>query len=178
VFPASRAGSLLNPLRRLVQSPRRTCRATGIQPGNRVLEIGCGPGFFSPELASVCSPGLLVALDLQSDMLVLARGRLASTGAVVSADALTLPFPAECFDTVFVATMLGEVPDAEGAVRELRRVLVPGGTASFVETRRDSDFIGLAALRRLVEPVGFGFTARRGPSWQYVANFEAESRTR
>jgi SAM-dependent methyltransferase len=177
VFPASSAPSLLHPLRRLVQSPRRTCRATGIQPGNRVLEVGCGPGFFSPDLRRACSGGLLVALDLQPEMLALVRGRLVGAGAVVSADSMTLPFPAECFDAVFVATMLGEVPDAGVAVRELRRVLVPGGTASFAETRRDSDFIALSALRRLVEPAGFKLKARRGWSWQYVANFETVPRT-
>lgn len=175
VFPASSAGSLLNPLRRIVQSPRRVAAASGIRPGHRVLEVGSGPGFFSPSLRDAAFGGLLVALDLQPEMARLAQERLTGreTSAVVSADAMALPFPAGTFDVVFVAVMLGEVPDVERAVRELRRVLVPGGTASFSETRRDGDFLSLPHLKRLVEPGGFELRNRRGPRWQYVATFDA-----
>jgi len=47
VFPAAHARSLLNPLRKLVQSPERTVAAIRIGPADRVLELGCGPGYFT-----------------------------------------------------------------------------------------------------------------------------------
>jgi len=174
VFPAAKATSLVNPLRRLVQSPRRTAEATGIKHGDRVLEVGCGPGYFSADLRAACAPGLFVALDLQPEMLGHARDRDDAGGALVASDAMALPFGSASFDVVFVATMLGEVPDVDRAVREVRRVLVPGGTASFSETRRDSDFFSLPKLRRLVEgAAAFELSGSRGPRWQYVANFRA-----
>ena len=76
-------------------------------------------------------------------------------------------------DSAFVATMLGEVPEPLRALAELRRVLRPGGVASFAETRRDSDFYSPSKLIRLVERCGFKFLSRRGLRWQYVANFAA-----
>ncbi len=182
VFPASSAASLVNPMRRLVQSPRRTAAASGARAGDRVLEVGCGAGFFSGELRRRCAGGLFVALDLQPEMLAFARGRRdraaadtapAGPAADVAADALALPFQSRSFDVVFVATMLGEVPDPSRAVREVRRVLRPGGIAAFAETRRDSDFIALPELRRLVEPAGLALSGRHGWAWQYVATFVA-----
>jgi ubiquinone/menaquinone biosynthesis C-methylase UbiE len=108
-------------------------------------------------------------------MLVLARGRLAGRRGVsfVQADALALPMATGCLDAVLVATMLGEVPDPGRCVGELRRVLRPGGVMAVSETRRDSDFIALAALRSLVEPRRFRYLGRRGVGLQYTARFEA-----
>src|SRR5207302_9821843 len=77
VFPASEARSLLNPLRRLVQSPRRTVAALQLPPAATVLELGPGPGFFTPELADAVPRGSVVLVDLQLGMVAAARQRLA-----------------------------------------------------------------------------------------------------
>ena len=61
VFPAEKASSLLNPLRRLVQSPDRTVARMKLQEDARVLEVGCGPGFFSPSIARAVPHGLELA---------------------------------------------------------------------------------------------------------------------
>ena len=76
VFPAYKAKSLLNPARRLVQSPGRTVAAMGLTADARVLEVGSGPGFFSPSIAAAMPEGQLVLVDLQAEMLVFARARL------------------------------------------------------------------------------------------------------
>jgi ubiquinone/menaquinone biosynthesis C-methylase UbiE len=55
VYPAADASSLLHPLRRLVQSSRRTVAAMGLRDTDRVLEVGCGPGYFTPVVASARS---------------------------------------------------------------------------------------------------------------------------
>jgi len=168
VFPASKAKSLLNPLRRLVQSPQRTVRAMHLEGATRVLELGAGPGFFSPSIAKAVTGSAIVA-DLQPEMVRMARARLGCTA--VACDALALPFADGAFDAVVLATMLGEVPDARTCIGEVHRVLSADGHVAIAETRRDSDFIAIGALRALVEAQLFAFDGRSGPSWQYVARF-------
>jgi ubiquinone/menaquinone biosynthesis C-methylase UbiE len=171
VFPAEKARSLLNPLRRFVQSADRTVACMKLPPDARVLEVGCGPGYFSPTIARAVPQGRLVVLDLQIEMLRFVGER---TDAVrVQADATRLPFASGAFDAVFVSAMLGEVPDREGCLADIRRVLCVGGHATFAETRRDSDFISLADLRAELEPHGLTFADRNGVRWQYVARFRA-----
>jgi ubiquinone/menaquinone biosynthesis C-methylase UbiE len=173
VFPADHARSLLNPARRLVQSPRRTIAATGIRSDARVLELGCGPGFFSPYVVKAAASGQVVLADLQVEMVRLARDRLGPQRAVscVQADGSALPFASGLFDAVIIATVLGEIPDPGACIREVRRILRPDGTLAIAETRRDSDFIAPGPLQRLVEPLGFKLAGRRGLRWQYVARF-------
>jgi ubiquinone/menaquinone biosynthesis C-methylase UbiE len=173
VFPAANAKSLLNPLRRLVQSPRRTVASVGLDPDSRVLELGCGPGFFSPYLAQAVPAGQLVLADLQAEMLLLARERVSSERHpwFVQADGSVLPIAAGSLDAVFIATVLGEIPDPAACVADVHRVLRQNGSLAIAETRRDSDFIPLPKLRDLVEPHGFVFAGRRGMQWQYVARF-------
>jgi ubiquinone/menaquinone biosynthesis C-methylase UbiE len=138
-----------------------------------VLEVGSGPGFFSPSLAAAVPNGRLVLVDLQREMLHLARGRLGHRAHFVQADATRLPFPDAAFDAVLIATMLGEVPNPDACLDEVRRVMRAGGVASFCETRRDSDFLRLAELTGLVERHSLRFLDKRGPPWQYLARYRA-----
>jgi ubiquinone/menaquinone biosynthesis C-methylase UbiE len=144
-----------------------------LAPDAWVLEIGSGPGFFSPSVAEAVPDGRLVLLDLQGQMLRLARGRIGHRAHFVQADAIRLPFASATFDALLIATVLGEVSSSDGCLDEVRRVLRPGGVASFSETRRDSDFVPLAKLTTLVERHSFRFLDRRGPSWQYLARYRA-----
>lgn len=173
VFPAAKASSLLSPLRRLVQPSRRAVDRMGLDDDARALEIGCGPGYFSPDLARAVPRGRVVLLDLQLEMLQLAHKRLADVANAVytQADATRLPFRSEWFDAVLVVLMLGEVPDQNACLSEIQRVLRQDGVLTIAETRRDSDFIALPALRTLVEPLGFRFIDRRGMRWEYTARF-------
>jgi ubiquinone/menaquinone biosynthesis C-methylase UbiE len=172
VFPAERAKSLLNPARRLVQSPSRTVARMDLAAGDIVLELGCGPGYFTPTLASVLGSGRVVACDLQSEMLRLVATRTGPDGVpCVQGDALRLPFIDAAFDAVVVILVLGEVPDRSRCIEELARVLRPGGRLVLCESRRDSDFIGLSELTSLVEPLGLQFEQRRGHRWEYTASF-------
>jgi ubiquinone/menaquinone biosynthesis C-methylase UbiE len=175
VFPASKALSLLSPARRLVQSPTRLASRLGVSPSARVLELGCGPGYFSPSLVALVPEGELVLADLQSEMLALARNRVASSTnvRVVQADATRLPFATATFDAVVIVLVLGEVPDRDACVAECRRLLRSGGVVLFAETRRDGDFIRRTELCSLVEPHGFGLDEFHGWSWEYTARFRA-----
>lgn len=175
VFPASSAKSLLNPLRRLVQSPRRTVAAMRLPRSERVVEVGAGPGFFSPSIADAVPDGVLIVADLQIEMVRLARDRLHGrpNAQFVVADAARLPFRTSSIGAVVLATVLGEVPDAHACLSEIHRVLGPDGALAVAETRRDSDFISSGALNALVQRVGFTFEQRRGTGWQYVARYVA-----
>jgi ubiquinone/menaquinone biosynthesis C-methylase UbiE len=178
VFPAAYARSLLHPLRRLVQPPRATIDAIQLQPQDRVLEVGSGPGYFSLELAAAVPAGCLVVLDLQPGMLHFARRRLVEypNAAFVAADAQHLPMRAASFDVAFLATMLGEVLQPATCLAEVHRLLRPGGILAVAETRRDADFIPLPSLRALLEANGFAFLSCSGIAWwQYLARFRRES---
>lgn len=173
VFPADRAPSLLNPLRRLIQPPRRTVARLDLDPDAAVLEIGPGPGYFSIELARSVPHGDVVLVDLQHEMLRMARERLHEAANVryANADASALPFRDGVFDAVLVVAVLGEIPDANRCVAELSRVVRTGAMVLFAETRRDSDFVPIEQLKDLVAPHGFDLVRRRGPRWEYTAAF-------
>lgn len=173
VFPAANAESLLNPLRKLIQPPAAVVRRLELPPSARILEIGPGPGYFSGSLAAAVPQGTLVLLDLQVAMLGMASERLGPIANTVltNADAIALPFQLQSFDAVVVVLVLGEIPDRRRCIGEVARVLKPGGTALFAETRRDGDFIRLPDLRALVEPEGLDFVDRRGMALEYSARF-------
>ena len=140
----------------------------------RVLEVGPGPGYFSVDLAKAVSEGSVVLCDLQTEMLDLARRRTADARnvAMVQGDAASLPFAAGSFDAVLLVAMLGEVPDQQACVHEIRRVSRLGATVTVAETRRDSDFIEFRRLSSLFATAGFGLVGRHGFAWEYVARFE------
>ena len=103
----------------------------------------------------------------------MARTRVPAGAAIgfVQGDGARLPFAPTSFDAVFIATVLGEIPDQRGCIDDVRRVLRPGGVFAVAETRRDSDFIPLATLTSLVENEGFTRVRARGWRWQYIASF-------
>lgn len=173
VFPSARANSLLHPARRLIQSSRKTVARMGLHLADRVLELGCGPGYFTPELARAVPNGSVTGFDLQMEMLALAGQRIDAVGNVVrvQGDAAVLPFAPASFDAAVVILMLGELPDRAGCLAELARIVRPGGQLVMCESRRDSDFIALKELVALVEPWGFRLNGRRGIGWEYTARF-------
>jgi ubiquinone/menaquinone biosynthesis C-methylase UbiE len=173
VFPAERAGSLLNPVRRLIQSPTRTVERMALARTDNVLEIGCGPGFFSRAIAAAVPEGSLVLFDLQLAMLELARQRLPTLANIyfTQGDASSLPFPDASFDAALLVLVLGEVPDQDRCIAEVARVLLHGGSVTFAESRRDSDFIPIGKLQALAGKHGLELSERRGLGWEYTARF-------
>ncbi len=173
VYPAKHASSLLNPLRRLIQSPKSTVARMDLKNTDNVLEIGCGPGYFSSAIARAVPSGSLVLFDLQNAMLTLARERLSDFPNVrfTQGDAMSLPFPDASFDAVLLVLVLGEVPDQNRCVSEVSRVLRHGGSVTFAESRRDSDFIPFAELQTCAERNGLEMAEKRGLAWEYTARF-------
>src|SRR5215208_7229785 len=102
------------------------------EPGQRVLEVGPGTGYYSLHTAQWLEPeGTLNILDIQQEMLdhTMRRAREMGISNIVpiQGDAQALPYPDGHFDSAYLVAMLGEVPNQEHALRELRRVLKRDG---------------------------------------------------
>lgn len=101
--------------------------------GQRVLDVGCGSGVFLPPLVQAVAPdGIVVGLDYAPALLAEARSTLTAAGLhdrveLVEGDAQRLPFGDASFDTAHVERVLMHVPDPDAVLRELRRVVRPGG---------------------------------------------------
>lgn len=115
--------------------------------GMRILDAGCGDGVYS--VAAAARGARVTGVDLAEDMLALARERSAAQGVKVDwrrGDVLSLPFPDASFDLAIAVTLLCLVADPRRAVRELARVLVPGGRLVIGDLHRRSLW---AAKRRV-----------------------------
>jgi ubiquinone/menaquinone biosynthesis C-methylase UbiE len=113
--------------------------ALALRPGERVIEIGCGNGWLACEMAAeVGGSGHVVGADISADMVAMANVLVERAGhinvEIVSADATDLPFPDGSFDAAAVVQCFCLVPDVEGAIAELFRVLRPGGRAVILDT--------------------------------------------
>ncbi|WP_457632872.1 methyltransferase domain-containing protein [Oceanithermus desulfurans] len=168
---------LLSPLRRLVLSPSRLAERLHLREDSRVLELGPGPGYFSVEVARRIPRGRLELLDLQPRMLELARRRLARAGlesraGFTVADAGgVLPWDDGAFDVVFLVAVLGELPDPLHSLREVRRVLRPGGWLSVTEQPGDPDFVPAERVRELAAAAGFEPRESYGSARNFTLNF-------
>ena len=90
----------------------------------RILDVGCGPGRL---LAPLASSHDMTGCDISPEMLEEARQRCPPDVSLVEADARSLPFPDESFDAVIALDLLTHLPELESGLRELARVVVPGG---------------------------------------------------
>ncbi|MGW3623467.1 class I SAM-dependent methyltransferase [Streptomyces sp. NPDC000880] len=111
-----------------------------LRPGMDVLDVGCGPGTITADLAGLVAPGQVTAVDTAEDVLRQARETAAVRGRdnvrFAVADVHALDFPDDSFDVVHAHQVLQHVGDPVRALREMRRVCRPGG----VVAARDSDY--------------------------------------
>jgi ubiquinone/menaquinone biosynthesis C-methylase UbiE len=128
----------------------RVAHLAGLRPGLRVLDVACGTGLVARLAAeAVGVDGRVAAVDLNPAMLAVASGLQAVEGAPiewVEADAQALPFAEASFDVVCCQLGLQFFPDRERALREMKRVLVPGGRAVVMVWREIDRAPGFAVL--------------------------------
>ncbi|MFJ8018979.1 class I SAM-dependent methyltransferase [Streptomyces sp. NPDC096311] len=102
----------------------------GLHEGNRVLDAGCGTGRALPPLRAAVGPsGVVVAADLTPAMLAAAvRAGRHRDGQLLLADVTALPLRTESLDAAFGAGLIAHLPNPAENLRELWRVVRPGGT--------------------------------------------------
>ena len=145
-------------------------------PGEHLLEIGPGTGYYALPVAEwLGEGGRLDLLDIQQEFLDHTLGRAQEAGLdnvrTTLADAQAMPFEDATFDGAYLATVLGEIPDRGAALRELRRVVRPGGRVVFGELFGDPHMVTSGTLRREGEAAGLRFERRFGPPFGFFARF-------
>jgi ubiquinone/menaquinone biosynthesis C-methylase UbiE len=113
-----------------------------LRPGMSLLDAGCGPGSITVGLARVVAPGETVGIDGSVETIEAARAHAESSGCgnvrFEAADVCALPFADATFDAAFAHALLQHLPFPLDALKELRRVLKPGGVIGVA----DADFDG------------------------------------
>jgi SAM-dependent methyltransferase len=145
-------------------------------PGERILEVGPGTGYYTLDVAEWVKPdGEVDVLDLQQEMLdhTMRRAgerRLANV-TPTQADATSMPYESGSFDAAYLVTVLGEIPDQDAAFRELARVLKPGGRLVVGELFGDPHYVRLAPMRLRASGAGLAFERRVGSALGFFARF-------
>ncbi|MFE9425370.1 methyltransferase domain-containing protein [Kitasatospora sp. NPDC006697] len=123
-----------------------------LRAGQRLLDVGCGPGTITADLAELVGPeGRVAAIDTSAEVLAEAARCAAARGigniAFEVADVFQLPYPDGEFDVVHAHQVLQHLGDPVAALREMRRVLAPGGVLAV----RDADYRAMAWYPELPE---------------------------
>jgi SAM-dependent methyltransferase len=172
--PSSFAWLVNNPVRRRYMRP--LLDRVGIQAGERVLELGPGPGTFTVDAARRVGPeGRIIVVDIQPQMIAQVERRVREAGLTNVethvAGAYELPLDDASVDRAFLVTVLPEIPDQGRALAELHRVLKAGGVLSITEEFMDPHYPFLCETIRRGEAAGFRLERRTGNWWIYTANF-------
>jgi ubiquinone/menaquinone biosynthesis C-methylase UbiE len=148
------------------------------EPGQRVLEVGPGTGYYALQAARWLEPGgTLDILDIQQEMLdhTMHRAHAMGVSNIVPrlGDAQALPYPDDHFDSAYLVATLGEVPHKGQALRELRRVLKRGGRLVVGEVLLDPHKVTFEELRRLTDAGGLDHERTLKGALGYFAAFRA-----
>jgi ubiquinone/menaquinone biosynthesis C-methylase UbiE len=148
-----------------------------LQPGMSVLDVGCGPGRLTIPLAHRVGPqGEVLAMDIQAGMLERVRAKAQAANLTnirfLQAGAGEGKLERGHYDRAVLVTVLGEIPDREGALREIVGALKPGGILSVTETVFDPHYQRRSTVLRLASAAGLLQKAFSGNWLAFTLNFE------
>lgn len=166
-------------VRRVMQPPASIIERSGVRPGMKVLEIGCGSGAYTPFFARAVGPeGEVTALDIQPAMLRQLEAKLAQPAyqdirniTLHEASAYDLPFDDGTLDLAYMITVFQEIPDRDRTLAEVIRVLKPGGLLAITEWVFDPDYPLMSTTIKQGEGTGFEVDAALGNWWTYTVRF-------
>jgi ubiquinone/menaquinone biosynthesis C-methylase UbiE len=143
-YSASGAILLDNPIRRWLQPPSELVEKLGIKTGDVVMDFGCGPGFYTVELAKKAKR--VVAIDLSPEMLKKAQNKAAKTGVknieFLQSDGKNIKVENDSVDLVLLVTVYHEVGESQTVLAEFCRILKPTGKLVIVEVVKRGIFPG------------------------------------
>ena len=169
-----------NPFRRRIQPPYETAIRHGIEPGMLVLDVGPGNGTYTLGAAKCLgSEGQLIAIDIEPKIIERLQKRIefervTNVNARV-ADAYELPFEDSYFDSIYMITVINEIPDIPRALKEFYRVLKPSGKLVFSELLLDPDYPLAGKLTEKVQSARFHLVDKIGNFFYYTLIFEKGS---
>ena len=166
--------------RRRVQPPDKLIERSGISPGMKVLDLGCGSGAFTAFVARVVGEeGKVYAVDLQPAMLRQMKRKLSQPEnqditniEIRQASAYDLPFEDGSLDLACMVAVLPEIPDRGRALREVKRVLKAGGTLAVTEFLPDPDYPLRSTTIKICRSEGFVLDGNSGNLWNYTIRFK------
>ncbi|MFQ5833707.1 MAG: class I SAM-dependent methyltransferase [Candidatus Thorarchaeota archaeon] len=178
--PAFIGRALNSGYRKRIQPPSMIVHALELESGMKVVEIGCGPGTFTIDVARAIQPdGTVYAVDIQEDMLEQLRSSMIKHSVEnivpVLADAGgRMPIEDNYADAAFGVTVLPEIPDKIAALNEIKRILKPGGLFADAELVMDPDWPLRRTVKRWAKEVGLVFRSQHGHALRYVLVFSKE----
>jgi ubiquinone/menaquinone biosynthesis C-methylase UbiE len=179
--PSLLAWTLESPFFQKLNGTNTALNRLDVRPGQKVLEMGPGPGrLLIPVAQRVLPGGEAVGIDIQPGMIERLKShadkaRTKNLTAILG-DATQPHVPEQSFDLVFLCTVLGEIPDRAAALSQCYRALKPGGLLSITEVAGDPHYQRLSTVRGLAEKAGFQFQSTQGRWWFYTATFKKPQR--
>jgi SAM-dependent methyltransferase len=174
--PAVLAGTLESPFWQRLNGTRTTLERLRLRPGQRILEIGPGPGrLLIPAAQQILPDGEAVGVDIQPRMIERLQARAERMGVTnvhaILGDAAQPHARPGTFDLVFLCTSLGEIPDRTAALAQCYQALKPGGRLSVTEIFGDPHYQSRSTVRRLATAAGFQPDSVLGGWWFFTATF-------
>lgn len=159
VCPVEKAGMLDNSFRKIFQNPQKILKPY-IKEGMTVLDLGCGPGFFSIEIARLLNnTGKVICADLQEGMLEVVRQKIAGTDIESriqfhQCDSDGIHYP-EKVDFILAFYMIHEVPDHARLFKEIKSMLTPNGQFLIIEPKFHVPKKSFVEMMSLLKATGF-----------------------
>jgi len=173
-------------LRKWMQPASLLIARSGIKKGSTVLEIGCGSGAYTLDMArAVGKDGIVYALDIQQSMLDHVDRKLSKEQnrdiknvKLVLGNAYELPFDDQSIDAISMITVLQEIPDKQKALAEMARVLKHDGRVAVTELLVDPDYRSRKRTTKQVTAAGLEVEADEGNLFNYTIRFKKPIHTK